>query len=283
MQKVIGRRRKPLEIVKIGLVHFLLLFGCAVMLLPFVWMFSTAFKPREEVLSWPPRFFPGHWTLSNFIDVFQQWPFARFFLNSLVICSISTICIIITSSLAGFVFSKHRFPGKSTIFFLLLATVMIPHQVYMVPLYISMAGLGLVDTYAGIVLPWLVMSFGIFFMRQNIAAIPDDLIDAARIDGCSEFGIFKNVIFPLSTAAMSALAIFAFMATWAGFIWPLIITSTTEKFVLEVGLALFQHRFFIDYGSTCAGSTVAVIPVILVFIIFRRQIIEGVTLTGLKG
>ena len=169
------------------------------------------------------------------------------------------------------------------IFFLILTTVMVPFQVFMVPLYLSMVNAGLVDSYAGIVLPWLIMSFGIFFMRQNIASIPDDLIDAARIDGCSEFRIFRKVIFPLSKSAMSALAIFAFMDAWGYFIWPLIITSSTKKFVLEVGLALFQHRFFIDYGSTTAGSTIAILPVIVVFMIFRRHIIDGVTLTGLKA
>jgi len=275
--------RKTIEGTTTTLLHIILLFGAAVMVLPFVWMILTSFKPTDEVLSWPPKLLPHHWTLSNYIGVFQRWPFGRFILNSLVLSTISTVSIIITSTLSGFVFSKYRFVGKEAIFFLLLATVMVPFQVFMVPLYLSMVGVGLVDTYGGIVLPWLIMSFGIFFMRQNIASIPDELIDAARIDGCSEFGIFLNVIFPLSKSAMSALAIFAFMDAWGYFIWPLIITSTTEKFVLEVGLALFQHRFFIDYGSTTAGSTIAILPVIIVFMIFRRNIIEGVTLTGLKA
>lgn len=275
--------RKTIEGTTTVLLHIILLFGTVVMILPFVWMILTSFKPVDEVLSWPPKLFPHHWTLSNYIGVFQKWPFGRFIINSLSLSSISTVSIIITSTLSGFVFSKYRFVGKEAIFFLLLATVMVPFQVFMVPLYLSIVKFGLVDTYGGIVLPWLIMSFGIFFMRQNIASIPDDLIDAARIDGCSEFGIFLNVIFPLSKSAMSALAIFAFMDAWGYFIWPLIITSTTEKFVLEVGLALFQHRFFIDYGSTTAGSTIAILPVIIVFMIFRRNIIEGVTLTGLKA
>ena len=265
------------------LLHIILLLGAAVMVLPFVWMILTSFKPTEEVLSWPPKLFPQHWTFSNYISVFHEWPFGRFLVNSFVLSTISTISIIITSALSGFVFSKYRFVGKEVIFFLILTTVMVPFQVFMVPLYLSMVNAGLVDSYAGIVLPWLIMSFGIFFMRQNIASIPDDLIDAARIDGCSEFRIFRKVIFPLSKSAMSALAIFAFMDAWGYFIWPLIITSSTKKFVLEVGLALFQHRFFIDYGSTTAGSTIAILPVIVVFMIFRRHIIDGVTLTGLKA
>lgn len=278
-----GFSQKTAERTGTTLLHIILLLGAAVMVLPFVWMILTSFKPTEEVLSWPPKLFPQHWTFSNYISVFHKWPFGRFIVNSLVLSTISTISIIITSTLSGFVFSKYRFIGKEVIFFLLLTTVMVPFQVFMVPLYLSMVNAGLVDSYAGIVLPWLIMSFGIFFMRQNIASIPDDLIDAARIDGCSEFRIFRKVIFPLSKSAMSALAIFAFMDAWGYFIWPLIITSSTKKFVLEVGLALFQHRFFIDYGSTTAGSTIAILPVIVVFMIFRRHIIEGVTLTGLKA
>jgi multiple sugar transport system permease protein len=143
--------------------------------------------------------------------------------------------------------------------------------------------LHLINTYTGIVLPMLVMSYGIFFLRQNISAIPDDLLDAARIDGCSEFGIYLRVILPLSKSALSALGIFAFMSAWGSFIWPLIITHSREKFVLEVGLTMFQHRFFVDYGSTTAGATVAVLPVLIVFFVLRRRIVEGITLTGLKG
>ncbi|HUV09044.1 MAG TPA: carbohydrate ABC transporter permease [Spirochaetia bacterium] len=276
-------QKKLAETSKTALLHLVLLIGTALMLLPFVWMLFTSFKPTKEVLSWPPVLLPRHWTFVNYIGVFTKWPFHLFFINSIALSTISTISILVTSSLAGFVFSKHSFPGKQTIFFLILATVMVPSEVFMVPLYLSMKDFGLVDTYAGIVMPWLIMSFGIFFMRQNIAGIPDDLIDAARIDGCSEFSIFSYVIFPLSKSALSALSIFAFMSAWGYFIWPLIITNTTEKFVLEVGLALFQHRFFIDYGSTTAGSAVAILPVIIVFLIFRRNIIEGVTLTGLKS
>jgi len=283
MSDTLRQRNRAMEAAATALLHLILLFGTFLMLLPFAWMFLTSFKPTEEVLSWPPVFLPHNWTIVNYVNVFTKWPFHMFFINSISLSTISTISIVITSSLAGYVFSKHSFPGKQTLFFLFLATVMIPAQVYMVPLYISMNQLGLVDTRAGVVFPWLIMSFGIFFMRQNIAGIPDDLMDAARIDGCSEFRIVSSVIVPLSRSAISALGIFAFMAAWGYFIWPLIITSTTRKFVLEVGLALFQHRFFIDYGSTTAGSTLAVLPVVVVFLIFRRNIIQGVTLTGLKS
>ena len=264
------------------ILNFVLISGGILMVLPFFWMLSTSFKPTEEILSWPPKLLPGRWTLEHYKGLFE-WPFERFFLNSLLVATLSTISILITSSLAGFVFAKHRFVGRNVIFFLFLATAMVPFQCFMVPFYITLVKLHLVNTYLGIVLPMLVMSYGIFFMRQNISSIPDDLIDAARIDGCSELGIYLRVILPLSRPAMSALGIFAFMNAWGSFIWPLVITNTRDKFVLEVGLAMFQHRFFIDYGSTTAGATVAVLPVLLVFFVLRRNLIEGITLTGLKG
>ena len=276
-------RRDRAEILRrIGLYGVLTLGGVS-MILPFLWMLSTSFKPTADILSWPPRFIPRRWTVAHYAGLFREWPFERFFLNSLLVATVSTVSILVTSSLAGFVFAKYRFFGKEAIFLLFLATAMIPFQCFLVPLYIMLVKLHLVNTYAGIVLPMLVMSFGIFFMRQNVSAIPDDLVDAARIDGCSELGIYSRVIVPLSKSALSALGIFAFMNAWGSFIWPLIITNSREKLVLEVGLAMFQHRFFVDYGSTTAGATVAVLPVLVVFFVLRRHIIAGITLTGLKG
>ncbi|HID11492.1 MAG TPA: carbohydrate ABC transporter permease [Candidatus Latescibacteria bacterium] len=268
--------------LKAVMLNLFLISGGVFMVLPFIWMFSTSFKPTDEILSWPPRLLPRSWTLEHYRELFE-WPFGRFFLNSLLVATLSTLSILATSSLAGFVFAKYKFFGRNLIFFLFLATAMVPFQCFMVPFYITLVKLHLVNTYLGIVLPMLVMSYGIFFMRQNISSIPDELIDAARIDGCSEFGIYLRVVLPLSKPAMSALGIFAFMSAWGSFIWPLVITNTKEKFVLEVGLAMFQHRFFIDYGSTTAGATVAVLPVLLVFFVLRRNLIEGITLTGLKG
>lgn len=267
---------------RVGL-HGVLVLGGLSMVLPFLWMLATSFKPTTDILSWPPQFIPRRWTLAHYVGLFREWPFGRFFLNSLLVATVSTVSILVTSSLAGFVFAKYRFFGKETIFLLFLATAMIPFQCFLIPLYIMLVRLHLVNTYVGIVLPMLVMSYGIFFMRQNISAIPDDLIDAARMDGCSELGIYGRVIVPLSKSALSALGIFAFMNAWGSFIWPLIITNSREKLVLEVGLAMFQHRFFVDYGSTTAGATVAVLPVLVVFFVLRRHIVVGITLTGLKG
>lgn len=265
------------------LVQLLLVLGAISMILPFVWMFSTSFKPPEEVITWPPKFIPMRPTINNYIEAFQTAPFFRFFLNSLVVSSLSTISILLTSSFAGFIFAKYRFPGKNLIFIIILSTAMVPFQSYMIPFYLIVNKLGWINTYQGLALPLLIMSFGIFFMRQNIVSIPDELMDAARIDGCSEFKIYYRVIMPLSKPAMAALAIFAFKNAWADFIWPLLVANDINLYTMELGLGMFQHRFTVDYGSITAGSVISILPIIIVFAIFRRHIIEGITLTGLKG
>jgi multiple sugar transport system permease protein len=271
---------KPSNLLK----HLLLLTGSVIMVLPFVWMLSTSLKPPYEVLSWPPQLVPKTFTLMNYATVFQTAPFVRFFINSVLMASASTVSIMLTSALAGYVFGKFSFPGKNFLFILTLATAMVPLEVYMIPLYMSMVGMGWVNKFIGLVAPYLIMSYGIFFMRQNIVAtIPDDLLDAARIDGASELTIFVRVVFPMLTGPSGALAIFAFMQTWAAFIWPLIITSSRELWTMELGLGMFQYRFTVDLGPINAGSMLSIIPVLIVFLIMRKNIIQGITLTGMKG
>jgi multiple sugar transport system permease protein len=271
---------KPSNLIK----HLLLLTGSVIMVLPFVWMLSTSLKPPYEVLSWPPQLVPKTFTLMNYATVFQTAPFVRFFMNSVLMASVSTLSIMLTSALAGYVFGKFSFPGKNFLFILTLATAMVPLEVYMIPLYMSMVGMGWVNKFIGLVAPYLIMSYGIFFMRQNIVAtIPDDLLDAARIDGASELSIFVRVVFPMLTGPSGALAIFAFMQTWAAFIWPLIITSSRELWTMELGLGMFQYRFTVDLGPINAGSMLSIIPVLIVFLIMRKNIIQGITLTGMKG
>ena len=258
--------------------------GASVMVLPFLWMLSTSLKLPSEVLSWPPEFIPKHVTFENFSTVFATAPFVRFFFNSVAMATTSTVFILLTSSLAGYVFAKFEFPGKNILFLLILATAMVPFETYMVPLYLSMVKLKAVNTFPGLVAPYLIMSYGIFFMRQNvIASIPDEIIDASRIDGASEFTIFSRVIFPMLKGTSGALSIFAFMQTWAAFIWPLIITSDRDLWTMELGLGMFQYRFTVDLGPINAGSMLSILPVLTVFIIMRRHIVKGITLTGLKG
>ncbi len=261
----------------------LLVLGGITMILPFLWMVSTSFKPPQEIITWPPQFIPKNVTLSNYIEALQAAPFLRFFINSLLVASISTISVLFTSSFAGFIFAKYKFPGRDLIFIIILATSMVPFQSYIIPFYLMVNRLGWINTYQGLALPWIIMSFGIFFMRQNIIAIPDELMDAARIDGCSEFMIYRNIVLPLSKSAMAALSIFAFKSAWGDFIWPLLIANDINLYTMEVGLGMFQHRYTVDYGSICAASAISILPIIIVFTIFRKRIIDSVTLTGIKG
>ncbi|MDD4396874.1 MAG: carbohydrate ABC transporter permease, partial [Sphaerochaetaceae bacterium] len=258
--------------------------GCVVMVLPFVWMLSTSLKIPSEVLSWPPQLIPKTFTLQNYVTVFQTAPFVKFFFNSVTMSVVSTVCILVTSTIAGYVFGKFNFPGKNFLFVLTLATSMVPLEVYMIPLYMQMVKLSWVNTFMGLVAPYLIMSYGIFFMRQNImSSIPDELLDAARIDGAGEFSIFFRVVYPMLSGPSGALAIFAFQQTWAAFIWPLIVTSTRDLWTMELGLGMFQYRFTVDLGPINAGSMLSVFPVLIVFLFLRKKIVRGITLTGLKN
>ena len=262
----------------------LLVVGAGIMLLPFIYMIGTSFKPPTEVLTWPPTLFAVHPTWDNYRNLTTIAPFPRFFLNSLIMSTASTLGILATSTFAGYIFSKYRFPGRDLLFIIILATAMVPFETYLIPLYFLIKQLKLINTYAGMAGPYLIMSFGIFLMRQSMSSsIPDELLDAGRIDGCSEWRLFRQIALPLSKSAVGALGIFAFMQAWMAFIWPLILATQREMYTMEVGLSVFQQRFSIDYGSITAGSTVSIIPVFIVFLVLRRNIIQGITLTGLKG
>jgi multiple sugar transport system permease protein len=277
--RIAGVKIAPWTILK----HTILWFGVGAMILPFIWMFSTSLKPPAEVLSWPPQLLPRTVTAYNYIQVFETAPFQRFFLNSVLMSGASTVVILITSTLAGYVFGKFNFPLKNFLFVVILATAMVPFETYMIPLYLRMVRFHWVNTFIGLVCPYLVMSYGIFFMRQNVqSTIPDDLLDMARIDGMSEFGIYFKIVLPLLSGSVGALAIFAFMQSWAAFIWPLIITSSRELWTMELGLGMFQYRFTVDLGPINAGSVLSIIPVLIVFLILRKRIVRGITLSGMK-
>ncbi len=269
--------------LKIIIMHIVLILGGIAMILPFVWMFVTSIKPSTEVLSWPPSFIPKSPTWENYRTVLREAPFGRYFLNTLLVSTISALSILFTSSLSGFIFAKYKFPGRSVLFLVLLATAMIPLECYMISLYLLINRFGWINTYQGVVAPILVMAFGVFFMRQNILSVPNELLDAARIDGCSEWRIYTTIILPLSRSALGALAIFAYMQAWSFFIWPLIVINERDLYTMELGLTMFQKRFTVDYGLISAGSMIAVLPILVIFLILRRNIIEGITLTGLKG
>ena len=266
------------------LVHFALMSGAVFMVLPILWMVVSAFKPPAEIIVWPPVILPKEPTLENFRGLFEVAPFGRFFANSLGLSLGSTLSVMLTSLVAGAVFAKYRFPGRTFLFGLILATAIVPFESYMIPLYLQLVSIKWINTYQGIILPTLFMSFGIFLLRQHVAsAVPSELLEAARVDGSSEWWILARVIAPLSVPALSAIGIFAFIQAWGAFIWPLMIANKQTLFNMELGLTAFQFRFSTDYGKLMAGSVLSTLPMLIVFLILRRRIIDSVALTGMKG
>ena len=269
--------------VGLPLANIILAGWAVVMIFPFVWMVATSLKPGPEIIQFPPHIFPHSPTISNYGRVFETAPFGRYFLNSVIVTTVSTVVVVITSTLGGYVFGKHRFPGSNFIFFVFLATAIIPLEVYMVPLYLLMRDWRWINTFQGLIAPFLVLSFGIFIMRQYFrSTIPDELLDAARIDGGSEWYLLVKVALPLSTSAIAAVAILAGIQAWTAFIWPLVIASSQDMYTMEVGLAFFQQRYTVDYGAITAGATLSLIPIVCLFLVFRRHITEGIALTGFR-
>jgi len=257
--------------------------GCVFMAIPFLWMISTAFKQPAELNVWPPSFIPRQFKLDNFFAVFQAAPFHSYFLNSLKMAAVSSLAIVFTSMLAGYIFAKYKFYGASVLFSIILATAIVPFEIYMIPLYLQMQQLDLLNSFRGLVGPYLVMSFGIFFMRQNIIQqIPDEIIESARVEGASEWRIYFQIVAPLCVAPMSALAIFSFIEAWNAFVWPLLVVGDKSLYTMELGLAMFQSAFTIDMTVMSAGSVISILPILVVFIFLKRYIIESVSMTGSK-
>lgn len=278
------RRQRALKRVLHWLLVALLTIGGIAMVFPIFWLFSVSFRPAAELNIVPPPLLPLDWTLKNYEQVFARAPMLSYLWNSLVFATISTIFIILTSSTAGYIFAKFKFPGNGLIFMLVLATAIVPFEIYMVPLFIQMNMLKLVNTPVGLFLPFLVLSYGIFFMRQNtMTSVPDEILDAARIDGMSETGIMIRLVPRLLAPAVSALAILAFIQAWTAFIWPLIILNDPKYFPMELGLSQFANTYSVNFGVTSAAAVIALLPSIFAFLLLRRRIVEGITITGLKG
>ena len=257
--------------------------GAISFLFPFMWMVSTSLKTDQDVFTWPPRLVPQPVRFQNYVDAWNSAPYARFFFNSAFIALAVTLANLFFSSLAGYAFAKYQFPGKHWIFIALLCTMMIPFQVTMIPVFVILSKLHWVDTYWGLIIPFTAGAFGIFLMRQFLTTIPDDLIDAARIDGCSEFRTFLTIVLPLSKPALSALGIFVFMASWNGFIWPFIIVKSTEMKTLPLAVAdLAEGLYVMSLPLMMAGACLVVLPAIVVFFLFQKNFVEGITLTGIK-
>lgn len=262
-------------------VYALLIGAAALALIPFLWLLAATIKPSEDIFGY--TFFGPRASLQNFRDLFTTVPFARYILNSVFIaCTIVTIQLFL-SSLAGFALAKYRFAGRKLVLLLMLATMMIPGQVTIAPSYELLYRLGLVDTYAGLILPAGVSVFGIFLFERAMHQVPDELIHAARIDGCTEFGLYWNVVMPVVRPMVGAFCLIAFMGAWNSFLWPQIMLHTASRFTLPIGLNQMVGLYNQSYGMLMAGTFLAVLPVIVLFFVLQKEFVAGLTSGAVKG
>jgi ABC-type glycerol-3-phosphate transport system permease component len=258
--------------------------GALVAFFPFFWMAITSLKTAPEIQRVPLQILPDNLTnLANYREVFQREPFGRYLLNSALVASVAAVSSLVVSSLAGYGFAKFQFPGRDVFFFAIVGILMVPFQSVVVPLYGWMSRLGLLDTYLGIVAPDLVSVFGVFLMRQAIEVIPSDYMDAARIDGCSELRIFFRVILPSVKPAMATLLIIKFMWNWNEFFWPLVVVNSPQMRVVTLGLMSFTNMYFIEYNLLTAAAVISVLPILVIFLMLQKWIVQAVVMSGLKG
>lgn len=267
-----------------ALLHAVLILGAIVMVGPFIWMVLSSLKTFSQVFLIPPKWIPDPWEWGNYKRSWEALPFGRAYFNSFYIAFISVSCKLITCSMAAYAFAKIRFPFREPLFILFLATMMVPGQVTIIPLYLMMKGIGWLDTHLALMVPAALFdAFGVFLLRQFIKSIPDELEEAAIVDGAGRWTIYSRIIIPLIKPALAALAIFTFLGMWNSFFGPLIFLNTPDKFTVPLLLNLFRGMYITDWTLMMAGSAIAVVPVLIVYMIGQRYIIEGVTLTGIKG
>jgi multiple sugar transport system permease protein len=265
------------------LIYALLLVGCVLAVLPMIWMVSASLMHTGAANQYPPRLFPEAVTFEHYRALFTRLNLGRYLLNSAFVATTVTVISLLINSMAGYAFAKLRFRGRDRTFRFLTLGLVIPVQVSMLPLFLLMREMGLINTYGGVIIPGLASIFGIFLIRQYALSIPDDLIDAARIDGASEFRIYWSVILPVVSPILATLAIWTFLSTWNDFMWPLIVLSDDTMFTLPVALANLSGERVQDTELMMAGSVLTTLPVMLVFIFLQRYYVEGITMGSVKG
>jgi len=263
--------------------YAILIVFTAYTLFPFYWMINTAFKPSQEVFTIPLKFFPSKIMFSNMIQALTVAPFATFFKNSAVVTVLAVIITVFINLLAGFSFAKYKFKGKNFFFMIVLSTLMLPLQVTMIPNFIIMSKLGWLNSFQGLIIPQCAEAFGLFLSRQFISEIPEELLEASRIDGASEFKIFRSVIIPCVKPLIAVLVIFTFMWRWNDFLWPLIIISNKDYYTVQLGLTMLHGLYNINWNDLMSASLVVTLPIIIVFLVFQKYFVQGITTTGLKG
>lgn len=268
--------------VKIFIYVILCVFGIT-SIFPFLWMISTSFKDTYVLYRFSLELIPKEPTLMNYVDMLTKTNFLVWGKNSVIVTSFTIFLSLFFNSLAAYAFAKKEFWGRNVLFIIVLGTMMIPINVLIIPVFVLFANLNLVDTYLGLIIPGIASGFAIFLLRQYMLTIPNQLIDAAKIDGCSEFGIYYKIVLPLCKPALSALAILIFVWSWNVFLWPLILTTRDSMRTLPVGIAVFQGQYVTRWGLIMAGASFLFFPTLLIFLAFQRYFIRGIALSGLKG
>lgn len=263
--------------------HLLLLPLAVVFVMPLVQMVLASFKTDAEIRQVPPTFFPADPTLDGYVRLFQESDVLRWLLNSVVVASAAIIAHLVLCSMAGYGFSRLRFAGRGVSFVLLVGTIMIPTQLLMIPTYIMFTKLGVVNTLPAAILPWLTSAFGVFLMRQFFLSLPRELEEAARLDGCSQFGVFWRVVLPLARPALATLAIFTLLGSWNDLIWPLIAINDDRWYTIQLGLANFQGQRRTEWSLLMSGNVVATMPMVVFFLVAQRQFVATMTFSGMKG
>jgi alpha-1,4-digalacturonate transport system permease protein len=253
-----------------------------VILAPVLWFVLSSFKDATDLGARPPKILPSRWAFENYTEAFQAYNYTRYFLNSVFVTVVATFLTLLINSMAAYAFAKYNFRGRDGLFVMTLAMIMIPLQVILIPIYLVVSSLGLVNTYWGMIIPAAATPTGVFIIRQYMLTIPDELIEAARIDGAGEFRIFARIVLPLCRPALAVVAIFSILWRWNDFLWPLLIAQKEELYTLPVALALLNGQLVVPYNIVLAMSVMSIIPVLFMFVFMQRQIVQGIAQTGIK-
>ena len=273
--------KKPPSVGSIVRTTFLLVMTF-IILAPIIWFVLSSFKDPTELGARPPKILPTNWAFSNYTEAFQMYNYMRYFTNSVIVTSVATVLTLLINSMAAYAFAKYNFRGRDGLFVMTLAMIMIPLQVILIPIYLVVSSLGLVNTYWGMIIPAAATPTGVFIIRQYMLTIPDELIEAARIDGAGEFRIFARIVLPLCRPALAVVAIFSILWRWNDFLWPLLIAQKEELYTLPVALALLNGQLVVPYNIVLAMSVMSIIPVLFMFVFMPRQIVQGIAQTGIK-
>ena len=264
-------------------INALVLLGVVVTAIPYLYMVTASFRSQGELYSLPVTIFPRVWTDNNYVKLFLDTDFVRWYANTIWVAGLRTLLGVYFAAAAGYAFAKFNFRFKRLLFFTVLATLILPFHVLLIPLFILIAQFGWIDNYLAIIVPGLVSAFNIFLMRQYTESLPDELLDAARIDGASEFGIFHRIVLPLVRPGLGVVAILTFVNTWNDFLWPLIVLHDSSKYLLSIGIATMDGPYEVEIGGIMAGSFLSTIPILIIFVLMQRQIIAGLTRGAIRG